>query len=492
MKLIFFPPFFFFSPPFFQTLYEKIHAVHQNFNKFQNRCTDGNINAPKWIRHLGDAYNIIRKTRKLELPEDWTIARLQEELAKSRDFVTDLSPDHPTLRHELLTDDERRQVEEAFAVHVEGAYYEVGSAGEEGVSERAPTLQEVCETVVAWLRTVPTTFVSVDKYRRYPLRPYRGRHHNAEFAPVSADTSASSGSRSNGYSRSYSSYNNSKTSPTKPKYSGSSSYRDNGKSNYRHYNSNFPPHPSSSTPHQIESQTTPAIDGVASDATPIDPQRTEEKADTVKISRQVDCSYRLSGDFDTVCTSTSNSEAATDSNNESNDDDSANDSNESAPESSNPDSPNESSTESSNDTEFAWNSIVQVPRESLAASSEALEIRLPQLEPARVPEPEVNQGTSEVAPPSLTSFNETSFGMFKRSSLPPPEEPTPSRPLPAIPSTLTPSPHPSIPSTPSTTSTPSPSVSPISTMPLPTPNFTDENTTSHDAPAPFSFDATQA
>eukprot|EP00026_Physarum_polycephalum_P002210 Phypoly_transcript_02215.p1 GENE.Phypoly_transcript_02215~~Phypoly_transcript_02215.p1 ORF type:complete len:600 (+),score=97.38 Phypoly_transcript_02215:171-1970(+) len=109
-----------------QTLYEKVHAVHQNFNKFQNRCTDGNINAPKWIRHLGDAYNIIRKTRQTELPEDWSIARLQEELAKSRDFVTDLSPDHPTLRHELLTDDERRQVEEAFAVHVEGAYYEVG------------------------------------------------------------------------------------------------------------------------------------------------------------------------------------------------------------------------------------------------------------------------------------------------------------------------------------------------------------------------------
>ena len=408
-----------------QTLYEKVHAVHQNFNKFQNRGTDGNINAPKWIRHLGDAYNIIRKTRGMELPEDWTIARLQEELSKSRDFVTDLSPDHPTLRHELLTDDERRQVEEAFAVHVEGAYYEVGEEGEEKVT--SPTLQKVCETVIAWLRTVPTTFVSVDKFRRSYRASWRGarNHHSAphaEFTPV-GDSSVPSTSQGRPYQRSYPPSYASKTSPTKP----TSTY---GKSSYnRNYNSDFPPQPLSPS-HNTESHTTTLSNGtsgnVTSPGTLTDTANDEtcEKANTAKMSRQVDSSYRLSGNFDPP--TSSNSEAATDSNNESNDEstgnESANDSNESAPESSNPESPSESSAESSNDHEFAWSSIINaVPREPLG-TNELLEIRL---EPANYSEP-ANLVTNEVTPPppppslAFMSFNETSFGMFKRSSLPTP------------------------------------------------------------------------
>lgn len=429
--------------------------MHQNFNKFQNRCTDGNINAPKWIRHLGDAYNIIRKTQKLELPEEWTIARLQEELAKSRDFVTDLSPDHPTLRHELLTDDERRQVEEAFAVHVEGAYYEVGGEGEGeggGSEEKTPpTLREVCDTVIAWLRTVPTTFISVDKIRRYPRSSnYRGaRHHHhssphAEFAPVasadsSSSTPASSSStqgRPNTYQRPYPSYAQ-KTSPTKPKFPGQSanSYSGNGSSYRRHYNSNFPPHPSSSTSATESQTTTPTNDTLSNNVTQSDAitdtnDETEgHKANSAKISRQVDSSYRLSGNFDTPTTSNSNSEAATDSNNESNDEsngnDSANDSNES-----NPESPSESSAESSNDHEFAWSSIMKAPREP-RGRRELLESQSPlSSEPASEvtseSEPDANQGTSEVPPQRslMTCFNETSFGVFKRSSLPSPSTPS--------------------------------------------------------------------
>jgi hypothetical protein len=138
-----------------QTLYEKIHAIHQNFNKFQ-RTLDGNINAPKWIRHLGDAYNIIKHSMT-PLPEDWTIERLQEELARSGDFVTNLSPDHPTLALQFMTDEERLQVEDAYKKHLTDAYYGM---------RFPPDLEEVCRTIAEWLKSVPRDFISLRQYER--------------------------------------------------------------------------------------------------------------------------------------------------------------------------------------------------------------------------------------------------------------------------------------------------------------------------------------
>jgi len=147
-----------------QTLYEKIHAVYQNYNKFKRN--DGNINAPKWIRHLGDAYTII-KYSTTPLPPDWDIDRLQKELAKSGDFVVDLTLDHPSLKLEVMDTTYFAQVEDAYYKHLQDAYY-----GE----VRPPALREVCSTVLDWLRDKPIDFMS---YRvRKPYRKTVNNHQN--------------------------------------------------------------------------------------------------------------------------------------------------------------------------------------------------------------------------------------------------------------------------------------------------------------------------
>lgn len=137
-----------------QTLYEKIHAVHQNFYKFQ-RSPDHNLNAPKWIRHLGDAYSIIQNSTA-PLPPGWTINRLQEALARSGDFVTDLFPNHPALSLVNLTEDEKTQIESAYEKHVQDAYYG---------DTLPPSLPEVCKTIANWLQEHPREFVWARKFR---------------------------------------------------------------------------------------------------------------------------------------------------------------------------------------------------------------------------------------------------------------------------------------------------------------------------------------
>lgn len=58
--------------------------------------------------------------------------------------------------------------------------------GDEGEGGGAPGLREVCETIAAWLKTVPTTFVSIEKFRgRYNRYPPRGRrHYDYQYAPT--------------------------------------------------------------------------------------------------------------------------------------------------------------------------------------------------------------------------------------------------------------------------------------------------------------------
>lgn len=440
--------------------------MHQNFNKFQNRCVDGNVNAPKWIRHLGDAYNIIRKTRKTELPEDWSISRLQEELAKSRDFVTDLSPEHPTLRLELLSESERKQVDEAFAMHVEGAYYGVGEEGIVDERERAqgdaPTLAEVCETVIGWLKTVPTTFVSVDKFRRFTrgnYQPRGGRHHPSSSSPSSsASTSSPSsstssdpsappsdssfqGRHSSSYSRGSSSQYSSK--PYSGKKFSNSSY--NKSSTYHRNNFNSAPYPAAPAPATAnnDTQTPPTNDEDISSVTATPAPSASASSETPnisQISRQVDSSYRLSRDFDKVIEPTHSG-----SNSESDDTNSnySNYSNESAPESPalETESPSESSAENT-ENEYVWGASLSHPRppsgrrELLVVSSDFESVSEPASESTseseserkseteeeiETPVPSSSSLSVEVLPPRspiLPSFNEASFGMPKRNSLP--------------------------------------------------------------------------
>lgn len=442
---------------------------------------DGNVNAPKWIRHLGDAYNIIRKTRKTELPEDWSISRLQEELAKSRDFVTDLSHEHPTLRLELLSESERRQVDEAFSMHVEGAYYGVG---EEGIVEeergpdgesKPPTLEEVCETVIGWLRTVPTTFVSVDKFRRFTrgnYHPRGGRHHSSSSSPSDPNASSSEsgfqGRNSSSYSRGSSSQYSSKPYSGKKFSDSSRSSSYNKSSSYQRGSFNNTSYPSAapSTSHN-ETQTPPTNDEdtssstttptpIASSSSPLPSTPSSTDAPNIsQMSRQVDSSYRLSRDFDKVIEPThsgSNSET---------DDSNSTYSNESAPESPalETESPSESSAENT-ENEAVWVSLT-IPRpptgrrELLVASSDfesvsenasestsesesgkseseygKIESEFGKVEPEfgheespssslpPVPLPVLPPVIAALSPdaPLLASFNEASFGMPKRNS----------------------------------------------------------------------------
>jgi hypothetical protein len=208
-----------------QTLYEKIHAVHQNFNKFQ-RTLDGNINAPKWIRHLGDAYNIIKHSMT-PLPPEWSIERLQGELAKSGDFVTNLSPDHPTLTLDNMTTEERTQVQDAYAKHLQDAYYGM---------RLPPDLPEVCRTIAEWLKTVPRDFISTKRYYYYYDRPRREPasnfvNNNTVNNNIININTVNNNNNHNNY------VNNRKSRPFKPQHS--MMWKDKRKHYNNYYNCNY-------------------------------------------------------------------------------------------------------------------------------------------------------------------------------------------------------------------------------------------------------------
>lgn len=175
-----------------QTLYEKIHAVYQNYNKFKRN--DGNINAPKWIRHLGDAYTII-KYSTTPLPAGWDIQLLQKELAKSGDFVVDLTLDHPSLKLEVMDSTYFAQVEDAYQKHLQDAYY-----GE----TRPPGLREVCSTVLQWLSDKPIDFMSYRvSYRPRPFKKFSNHQNNFTYNNTNNSHDASSNTPNHRFSNKY-------------------------------------------------------------------------------------------------------------------------------------------------------------------------------------------------------------------------------------------------------------------------------------------------
>lgn len=238
-----------------QTLYEKIHAIHQNYNKFHRL---DNLNAPKWVRHLGDAYQILTKSSANSsdsvrpahipaLPPEWTLPRLQEELAKSRDFVTNLSPDHPALWPSKMRPEVRKHVDEAYSRYVESVF---------GAGASVPDLEVVCDAVKDWLRTVPTTFV--DKYSRYPS--YRSSYTRKYFTNYNNNNN-NNYDRTNNYntnkyhtSKPNTSYNSNRNNNARDEEPNNSTYYNNNNSNSNRNARNRPRNPTSLS--GIQSNTT--------------------------------------------------------------------------------------------------------------------------------------------------------------------------------------------------------------------------------------------